>query len=114
MPLAPAGPAAPTYAVMLRFERDTPGARAAGHFHQERSLMPAPESNGPPRPPAPREAIALAFDEIGGVSALADWVAASEDNRKTFYATIYPKILSLDFGGDAEPEPISEVRWTIV
>ena len=76
--------------------------------------MPPAKSNGPPRPPAPREAIALAFDEIGGVSALAEWVMGSEDNRKTFYATIYPKILALDFGGDAEAEPIDEVRWTIV
>ena len=76
--------------------------------------MPAPGSNAPPRPPAPRDAIALAFDEIGGVSALAEWVAASEDNRKIFYATIYPKILALDFGGDADFQPIEEVRRTIV
>jgi hypothetical protein len=76
--------------------------------------MPAPASNDPPHTPAPRDAIALAFDEIGGVSALAQWVEASEDNRKIFYATIYPKILSLDFGGEAVAEPIDEVRWTIV
>lgn len=76
--------------------------------------MPAPGSNAPPRPPAPRDAIALAFDEIGGVSALAEWVAASEDNRKIFYATIYPKILALDFAGDADFQPIEEVRRTIV
>jgi hypothetical protein len=87
--------------------------------------MPAPGSNAPPRAalgnsasgkpaPAPRDAIALAFDEIGGVSALAEWVAASDDNRKIFYATIYPKILSLDFGGEARAEPIDEVRWTTV
>ena len=76
--------------------------------------MPAPGSNAPPRPPAPRDAIALAFDEIGGVSALAEWVAASDDNRKIFYATIYPKILALDFGGEAEAPAIDEVRWTIV
>jgi hypothetical protein len=87
--------------------------------------MPAPGSNAPPRPalvnlasgkppPVPRDAIALAFDEIGGVSALAEWVAASDDNRKIFYATIYPKILALDFGGEAEAQPIEEVRYTIV
>jgi len=76
--------------------------------------MPAPGSNAPPRAPAPREAIALAFDEIGGVSSLAEWVAASDDNRKIFYATIYPKILALDFGGEAEAPAIDEVRWTIV
>jgi hypothetical protein len=76
--------------------------------------MPAPGSNAPPRAPAPRDAIALAFDEIGGVSALAEWVAASNDNRKIFYATIYPKILSLDFGGEAEVPAITEVRRVIV
>ena len=87
--------------------------------------MPAPGSNTLPpagfgkpasgKPtPAPRDAIALAFDEIGGVSALAEWVAASDDNRKIFYATIYPKILALDFGGGLDSEPIDEVRWTIV
>jgi hypothetical protein len=76
--------------------------------------MPAAGSNAPPRPPAPGEAIALAFDEIGGVSALAEWVMASDDNRKVFYATIYPKILSLDLGGEPEPEPITEIRRTIV
>jgi|KBSMisStaDraftv2_1062788.scaffolds.fasta_scaffold345953_1 hypothetical protein len=76
--------------------------------------MPAPGSNGSPRAPAPRDAIALAFDEIGGVSALAEWVAASDDNRKIFYATIYPKILALDFEREAEAAAIDEVRWTIV
>jgi len=76
--------------------------------------MPSEKSNGPPRPPTPREAIAQAFDEIGGVSALADWVSASDDNRKIFYSTIYPKILALDFGGESGREPIDEVRWTIV
>ena len=76
--------------------------------------MTTPESNGPPRAPVPRDAIAFAFDEIGGVSALADWVAASDDNRKIFYATIYPKILALDFAGEAEGEAIDEIRRVIV
>jgi hypothetical protein len=77
------------------------------------TAMPASGSNAP-RPPSPREAIALAFDEIGGVAALALWVAASEDNRKIFYATIYPKILALDFAGEAEGAAIDEVRHVIV
>jgi hypothetical protein len=87
--------------------------------------MPAPGSNAPPRAalgnsasgkpaPTPRDAIALAFDEIGGVSALAEWVEASEDNRKIFYSTIYPKILSLEFGGEPDGAAIDEVRYTIV
>jgi hypothetical protein len=76
--------------------------------------MATAKSNGPPRPPAPREAIALAFEEIGGVSALAEWVMGSDDNRKVFYATIYPKILALDLGAETEAEPITEIRRTIV
>ena len=87
--------------------------------------MPTASSNGPPgqapgsapstrAAPIPREAIASAFDEIGGVSALAEWVMASDDNRKVFYATIFPKILALDVAGDCEPEPIHEIRRTIV
>ena len=51
---------------------------------------------------------------MGGVSALAEWVAASDDNRKVFYATIYPKILSLDLGGEPEAPAIDEVRRVIV
>ena len=81
---------------------------------QEFIFMPAPGSNAPPRPPAPREAIALAFEEIGGVSALAEWVAASDDNRKIFYATIYPKILSLQAAAEPAVEPITEIRRIIV
>jgi hypothetical protein len=64
--------------------------------------------------PSARDAVARAFEEIGGVAALAEWIESSEDNRKVFYATIYPKILSLPAGGDAEASPIDEVRYTIV
>lgn len=66
------------------------------------------------RPPMARDAVAQAFEEVGGVAALAEWVEASDDNRKIFYATIYPKILSLQAGGDPEFEPIHEIRRTIV
>jgi hypothetical protein len=76
--------------------------------------MPRPGSNAPPRALTACEAVAQAFEEIGGVAALAAWVEESGDNRKIFYATIYPKILSLQGGGELEREPIDEVRWTIV
>ena len=62
-----------------------------------------------------RDAIALAFEEIGGVSALAEWVKASEDNRKAFYTTLYPKLIALQAaGGETEQAPITEIRRTIV
>ena len=64
--------------------------------------------------PAAREAIARAFDEIGGVSALAEWVKASEDNRKLFYTNLYPKIIGGQAGGDPESPRITEIRRTIV
>lgn len=76
--------------------------------------MPAPGSNTPPRAPTACEAVAQAFEEIGGVAALAEWVEASDDNRKIFYATIYPKILSLQAAGEPERPAIDEVRYTIV
>ena len=63
---------------------------------------------------AARDAIALAFDEIGGVAALAEWVKASEDNRKIFYTNLYPKIISSQAGGEAESPAITEIRRTIV
>jgi hypothetical protein len=64
--------------------------------------------------PSACDAVALAFEQVGGVAALAQWVESSDDNRKIFYATIYPKILSLQTPGAPEREPIDEVRWTIV
>jgi hypothetical protein len=69
---------------------------------------------GKPSPaPSACDAVAQAFEEVGGVSALAEWIEASDDNRKIFYATIYPKILSLQ---TAEPEApvVHQVRRTIV
>jgi hypothetical protein len=62
-----------------------------------------------------RDAIALAFEEIGGVSALAEWVKASEDNRKAFYTNLYPKLIALQAGdGEAEHPAVSEIRRSIV
>ena len=69
----------------------------------------------PVRPPTiARDAIAAAFDAIGGVAALAEWVKASEDNRKIFYTNLYPKIISSQLGGEPENPTIHEIRRTIV
>jgi len=87
--------------------------------------MPTRASNGPLRAapgspasarPAPSacDAVALAFEAVGGVAALAEWVEASDDNRKVFYATIYPKILSLQAAAEPAVEPITEIRRIIV
>ena len=65
----------------------------------------------PPTPPGPRrgrprgsrnrmtklakEAIALAFEEHGGVAALVAWIRADPKNEREFYLYIYPKLLPL-------------------
>ena len=69
-----------------------------------------------PRPPiVARDAIALAFEAIGGVAAFAEWIKASEDNRKLFYTNLYPKIVALQPAEEPEaPATIHEIRRTIV
>ena len=73
-------------------------------------------AGAPPLRPATmaRDAIALAFDEIGGVAAFAEWIKASEDNRKLFYTNLYPKIIAIQPGEEPEAPPIAEIRRTIV
>lgn len=63
-----------------------------------------------------RDAVAHAFDEIGGVAALAEWVKANEDNRKIFYTSLYPKLIALRQppGETEKHEPIHEIRRIIV
>ena len=62
-----------------------------------------------------RDAIAMAFEAIGGVAAFAEWIKASEDNRKTFYTNLYPKIVALQPAEEPEaPATIHEIRRTIV
>jgi hypothetical protein len=50
---------------------------------------------------AAREAIELAFDNIGGVPALTEW---AKQNQDAFYTRVWPRILPHQFAGhDAEP-----------
>jgi hypothetical protein len=85
----------------------------AGSAAKGRGGAPGPATPGQ-LATAARDAIALAFDEIGGVAALAEWVMASEDNRKIFYTNLYPKIISSQPGGEPEIPMITEIRRTIV
>ena len=76
-----------------------------------------PGTDRPERAPPPtlaRDAIALAFDQAGGVAALAEWIMAHEDNRKIFYTNLYPKLIGVQADPAPAHEPIDEVRWTIV
>ena len=40
-----------------------------------------------------KQAIANAFDELGGTEGLVKWAKSDGDNLKVFYATIWPKII---------------------
>jgi len=66
------------------------------------------------RAPLARDAIALAFQEVGGVAALAEWIMAHDDNRKIFYTNLYPKLIAVQAEPEAEHDRIDEVRYTIV
>lgn len=63
---------------------------------------------------AAKEAIAEAFEQMGGVKALVEWGTASDDNRKVFYSQIWPKIVPLTVGGDADNPMITEIRNVVV
>lgn len=49
---------------------------------------------------AAKEAIAYAFEELGGADALVAWVQDDPKNKAVFYAQIYPKLLPLTVGGE--------------
>ena len=46
-----------------------------------------------------KEALAYAFDKLGGQDALVEWCKQDPDNLKTFYTTIWPKLLPLQVAG---------------
>ena len=73
-----------------------------------------PPSSETPRPTLARDAIAMAFDEAGGIAALAEWIMAHEDNRKIFYTNLYPKLIAVQAEPEPEHERIDEVRRIIV
>lgn len=51
---------------------------------------------------AAKEAIAAAFEQMGGTQALVDWADKDDDNRRVFYSQIWPKIVPLQVGGDPD------------
>ena len=51
-----------------------------------------------------KQAIAEAFEELGGKDALVRWAKADDDNMKVFYATIWPKIIPLQVEADVTGE----------
>jgi hypothetical protein len=79
-----------------------------------RTRTAAAAAAAPVKPIVARDAIALAFQAIGGVAAFAEWIKASEDNRKLFYTNLYPKIIAIQPGEEPEAPAIHEIRRTIV
>lgn len=51
---------------------------------------------------AAKEAISLAFDELGGTDELVKWAKLNDDNRKVFYSQIWTKIIPLQVNGAGE------------
>lgn len=49
---------------------------------------------------AAKDAIALAFTNLGGVDALVTWAQESETNKRAFYTQVWPKIVPLQLAGD--------------
>jgi hypothetical protein len=62
---------------------------------------------------AAKEAIAEAFERLGGVDALVTW-ANKEDNAKVFYSQIWPKIVPLQVGGDPDSPHRIEIVSRVV
>jgi len=61
-----------------------------------------------------RTAIELAFQGLGGVSALIKWAKGNQDS---FYATVYPKLLPVQhrIGGDPDNQtPVKIIERRIV
>ena len=69
-----------------------------------------PGKPGPGRPPgsrnkttvAAKEAIALAAEGLGGTERLIRWAQEDPLNERTFWGTIYPKLLPLQVAGELE------------
>jgi hypothetical protein len=63
---------------------------------------------------AAKEAIHLAFEEMGGTAALVEWANRSDDNKRVFYSQIWTKIVPLKLSGDADNPIVTEVIQRIV
>jgi hypothetical protein len=49
---------------------------------------------------AAKEAIAYAFEGLGGADGLVTWIKSDEKNKSAFYTSIYPKLLPLQVSGE--------------
>jgi hypothetical protein len=49
---------------------------------------------------AAKDAIALAFEGLGGTQRLIDWAKEEPENERAFWTSIYPKLLPLQVNGE--------------
>lgn len=61
-----------------------------------------------------KDAIAMAAEKLGGVDRLVKWAREDAKNEHAFWATIYPKLLPLQIGGDPSNPLIHEIRRSFV
>lgn len=56
-----------------------------------------------------KEAIALAAEGLGGVDRLVKWAKEDPLNERTFWGTIYPKLIPVQLAGD-EDNPLKVIQ----
>lgn len=56
-----------------------------------------------------KDALAFAFDKLGGQDALVSWAVSDPDNLKIFYQTIWPKLLPLQVAGEGGGPVLTEI-----
>jgi hypothetical protein len=62
-----------------------------------------------------KEAIALAAEGLGGVDRLIAWAQEDPQNERTFWGTIYPKLIPVQVAGDPDnPLEVAVIRRVIV
>lgn len=62
---------------------------------------------------AAKEAIADAFEGLGGIDGLIEWASKNDEHRKCFYSQIWPKIVPLQLSGDKD-NPLFPSRIELV
>ena len=58
-----------------------------------------------------KEAIALAFEEHGGVKKLVEWIQKDPKNERDFYLYVYPKLLPLEVKAELSSPVIGLIKF---
>ena len=61
-----------------------------------------------------KEAIAFAAEALGGGQRILEWAQSDPDNEKSFWISIYPKLLPLQVNADIESNSFSRIEVCIV